>query len=98
MNTNNHYDVIIIGAGIIGLSVAETLSHLYKNILHIDKEKQFGTHISSRNSEVGHSGLYYPTNSLEPPGQDSPVCTRRIDGLRSSVYLQRLLQQRTVFL
>ena len=60
-----NFDVIIIGAGIIGLSIAEKLSKKYKNILIIEKEKSFGHHTSSRNSEVIHSGIYYPTGSLK---------------------------------
>ena len=65
MNEDNHYDIVIIGAGIVGLAIAENLSHLYENILLVDKERKFGTHVSSRNSEVIHSGFYYPTNSLK---------------------------------
>ena len=33
--------------------------------MHIEKEKKFGLHTSSRNSEVIHSGFYYPENSLK---------------------------------
>jgi len=62
---DNRFDITIIGAGIIGLAIAEELSKSYKNILVIDKEKTFGQHISSRNSEVIHSGFYYPYGSLK---------------------------------
>ena len=65
MDDNFKFDVVIIGAGVIGLAIAERLSHSYPNILIIEKEKFFGQHISSRNSEVIHSGIYYPTNSLK---------------------------------
>ena len=61
----NHFKYTIIGAGIIGLAVAERLSRKYDNILVIEKEKKFGLHTSSRNSEVLHSGFYYPENSLK---------------------------------
>ena len=61
---DNKFDITIIGAGIVGLAIAEELSKSYKNILVIDKEKTFGQHISSRNSEVIHSGFYYPFGSL----------------------------------
>ena len=61
----NHFKYTIIGAGVIGLAVAERLSRKYDNILVIEKEKKFGLHTSSRNSEVIHSGFYYPQNSLK---------------------------------
>ena len=61
----NHFKYTIIGAGIIGLAIAERLSRKYNNILVIEKEKKFGLHTSSRNSEVLHSGFYYPENSLK---------------------------------
>ena len=65
MKKENHYNFTIIGAGIVGLAIAERLSRSYENILLIDKEKKFGLHVSSRNSEVIHSGFYYPKNSLK---------------------------------
>ena len=61
----NKFDICIIGAGIIGLSIACKLSKHYKNIIVVDKEPSFGRHISSRNSEVIHSGFYYPNGSLK---------------------------------
>ena len=62
---DNKFDITIIGAGIVGLAIAEELSKFYENILVIDKEKTFGQHVSSRNSEVIHSGFYYPFGSLK---------------------------------
>ena len=57
------FDAIIIGAGINGLAIACELRSKFENILLIEKEPTFGRHISSRNSEVIHSGIYYKTNS-----------------------------------
>ena len=65
MENNNHYNITIIGAGIVGLAIAHQLSKQFSNILVVDKEKKFGQHVSSRNSEVIHSGFYYPNNSLK---------------------------------
>ena len=65
MRNNNHYNITIIGAGIIGLAIARQLSTQYENILLLDKEEKFGLHVSSRNSEVIHSGFYYPYDSLK---------------------------------
>ena len=58
------YNVIIIGAGVIGLSVANSLAKMgFKSVLIIDKNRTYGLGISSRNSEVIHSGIYYPSKS-----------------------------------
>ena len=61
----NNFKYTIIGAGIVGLAISERLSRYDNNILVIEKEKKFGLHTSSRNSEVIHSGFYYPHNSLK---------------------------------
>ena len=61
----NHFNIVIIGSGVIGLAIAERLSRNFSNILVVEKEKSFGYHTSSRNSEVIHSGFYYPENSLK---------------------------------
>jgi L-2-hydroxyglutarate oxidase LhgO len=58
-------NITIIGAGVVGLAVASHLSSKYDNIFVIEKHKQFGQETSSRNSEVIHSGIYYPTGSLK---------------------------------
>ncbi len=58
-------EVLIIGAGIVGLSIAERLSKKYDFVIVAEKEDSFGRHTSSRNSEVIHSGLYYPKDSLK---------------------------------
>jgi L-2-hydroxyglutarate oxidase len=59
-------DFVIIGGGVIGLSVARRLSALYPNskIKMLEKEKKgLGTHTSGRNSGVLHAGFYYTSNS-----------------------------------
>jgi L-2-hydroxyglutarate oxidase LhgO len=58
-------DITIIGAGVIGLAIASELADNKKNIYIIEKNKTHGMEISSRNSEVIHAGIYYPTNSLK---------------------------------
>ena len=58
-------DILIIGAGVVGLAVAEKLSQKYDSVVLVDKEGAFGQHASSRNSEVIHSGIYYNNNSLK---------------------------------
>ena len=59
------YRVTVIGAGVVGLAVSRELSDRFENVLIIDQEESFGKGISSRNSEVVHSGLYYKQNSLK---------------------------------
>ncbi|HNW27250.1 MAG TPA: NAD(P)/FAD-dependent oxidoreductase [Spirochaetota bacterium] len=58
----------IIGAGVVGLAVARALAEAGSDggdLLVVEKEKTFGCGISSRNSEVIHSGIYYREGSLK---------------------------------
>ena len=59
------YDVIIAGAGVVGLAVGYLLSENGFSVLVIEKNCYFGEETSSRNSEVIHAGIYYPKNSLK---------------------------------
>ena len=60
------FDIVIIGAGVIGLSIAKAIGEKTKSsVLVIEKEDSFGKGISSRNSEVIHSGIYYSYGSLK---------------------------------
>ncbi|MBI5701702.1 NAD(P)/FAD-dependent oxidoreductase [Candidatus Saganbacteria bacterium] len=64
--------VAIIGAGVVGLAIAETLSRkIDGDIVVFEKHDKFGQETSSRNSEVIHAGIYYPKNSLK-----SALCLR----------------------
>lgn len=61
------YDFVIIGAGVIGLSVALELKKRkpqYK-IAILEKEENVGAHASGRNSGVLHAGFYYTADSLK---------------------------------
>jgi|TARA_R100001143_G_C3358709_1_gene134179 L-2-hydroxyglutarate oxidase LhgO len=62
---NVDIECIVVGAGVIGLAVARELSRAGHEVLVIEAEGQIGTGASSRNSEVIHAGLYYPTGSLK---------------------------------
>jgi L-2-hydroxyglutarate oxidase LhgO len=55
----------VIGAGVVGLAVARRLAMAGKEVVVLEAETAFGTHTSSRNSEVIHAGIYYPTGSLK---------------------------------
>ncbi len=56
---------LVIGAGIVGLAIARELARSGKNVFVLEAGSHVGCGISSRNSEVIHSGIYYPTNSLK---------------------------------
>ena len=53
-------NILVIGAGVVGLATAKVLSEHFDDVVIVEKEKSFGRHTSSRNSEVLHSGIYYP--------------------------------------
>ncbi|MDE2111677.1 MAG: NAD(P)/FAD-dependent oxidoreductase [Alphaproteobacteria bacterium] len=58
-------DCVVIGAGVVGLAVARTLALAGREVIVLEREGAIGTGISSRNSEVIHAGMYYPTDSLK---------------------------------
>ncbi|WP_206483230.1 NAD(P)/FAD-dependent oxidoreductase [Thalassotalea sp. G2M2-11] len=60
-----HFDAVIVGAGVVGLAIAAKLSEQFSKVLLIDKNACFGEETSSRNSEVIHAGIYYPSSSLK---------------------------------
>jgi len=61
------YDFIIIGSGIIGLSIALNLrkQRPMARILLLDKEEDIASHSSGRNSGVLHAGFYYTADSFK---------------------------------
>jgi L-2-hydroxyglutarate oxidase LhgO len=61
----HHFDIAIIGAGVVGLAVAEELSKRFRDVLLLEKNESHGQETSSRNSEVIHAGIYYPEGSLK---------------------------------
>ena len=67
MVINKDYDHIIIGAGIIGISLGLALleRNPSRKVLIIDKENKPGVHASGRNSGVLHAGFYYSPDSLK---------------------------------
>ena len=67
MLVNKECDYIIIGAGIVGISLGLAIleRNPNKKILIIDKEEKPGVHASGRNSGVLHAGFYYSPDSLK---------------------------------
>ncbi|PCI51026.1 MAG: FAD-dependent oxidoreductase [Moraxellaceae bacterium] len=78
-------ECVVIGAGVIGLAVARQLSQSGREVLILEREDQFGTQLSSRNSGVIHSGIYYPSHSLK-----ASLC------LQGNALLYRFCEQRKV--
>ena len=56
--------ILVVGAGVIGLAVARAAALAGHEVIVAEAADGIGTGISSRNSEVIHAGLYYPTGSL----------------------------------
>ena len=58
-------DAVVIGAGVIGLAVARELALAGREVLMLERNALIGAETSSRNSEVIHAGIYYPTGSVK---------------------------------
>jgi L-2-hydroxyglutarate oxidase LhgO len=57
------FDATVVGAGAVGLACGRALAKRGLSVLVLEKEPHIGQGVSSRNSEVIHGGLYYPTGS-----------------------------------
>lgn len=58
-------NVVIIGAGVVGLAVAAKISETNESVYIFEKNTRFGQETSGHNSAVIHSGIHYPKNSLK---------------------------------
>ncbi len=58
-------DCVVAGAGVVGLAVARALALAGREVIVLEAADAIGTETSSRNSEVIHAGIYYPTGSLK---------------------------------
>ena len=54
-------ECLVIGAGVLGLAAARALARNGREVIVVESEDHIGTGVSSRNSEVIHAGIYYPT-------------------------------------
>lgn len=65
--TTEQVDIVVAGAGVVGLAVARALALALsgRDVLVLEAAGAIGTGTSSRNSEVIHAGLYYPTGTLK---------------------------------
>ena len=64
---DHQYDIVIIGAGIVGLSTAWQMKNKYpdKRIAVLEKESSVALHQTGHNSGVIHAGVYYAPGSLK---------------------------------
>ena len=62
---NPDFDIVVIGAGVIGLSAAMAAANDGRSVLILERNAHFGQETSARNSEVIHAGIYYPPGSLK---------------------------------
>jgi L-2-hydroxyglutarate oxidase LhgO len=57
-------EILVVGAGVVGLAVARALAARGHGVIVAEATGGIGNGVSSRNSEVIHAGMYYPSGSL----------------------------------
>jgi L-2-hydroxyglutarate oxidase LhgO len=62
---SDHIDVLVVGAGVVGLAVARTLASANYDVFVVERHPSAGQETTSRNSGVIHSGIYYASGSLK---------------------------------
>jgi len=66
MQTSRHYEVAVVGAGIVGLATARAIALDYdRSVIVVEAEQRPAAHQTGHNSGVIHSGLYYKPGSLK---------------------------------
>ena len=58
-------ECLVIGAGVVGLAIARALARSGREVVVLESERVIGSGASSRNSEVIHAGIYYPTGLVK---------------------------------
>jgi L-2-hydroxyglutarate oxidase LhgO len=90
VNATPDVDVVVIGAGVIGLACAQAVSARGRSVWVLEREERAGEGISSRNSGVIHAGFYYPPGSLK-----ARLCLRGRDLLYSYCVARGIGHRRT---
>jgi L-2-hydroxyglutarate oxidase LhgO len=57
-------EIVVVGAGAVGLAIGRALGRAGHDVMVLEQHELIGSETSSRNSEVIHAGIYYPTGSL----------------------------------
>lgn len=65
MTQDFDFDAVVVGAGAVGLACGYALSQRGLVVAVLEAEGHIGQGVSSRNSEVIHGGLYYPTGTMK---------------------------------
>lgn len=65
MTSSFDFDAVVVGAGAVGLAAGYALGRRGLSVAVLEQAPGIGHGVSSRNSEVIHAGLYYPTGSLK---------------------------------
>jgi L-2-hydroxyglutarate oxidase LhgO len=65
MSNDLRAEVAVIGGGVVGCAVAAAVAARGRQVLVLERERTLGSGVTSRNSGVIHSGLYYPPGSLK---------------------------------
>ena len=77
-------DVVVIGAGAVGLACAAALARAGRSVIVLERNVGIARETSSRNSQVIHAGLYYPPGSLKArlcvDGRGAPLRALRARG------------------
>ena len=58
-------DVVVVGAGVVGLAVAAACARSGRSVLTLESDGDIARGVTSRNSEILHAGIYYPADSLK---------------------------------
>jgi len=58
-------DVLVIGAGVVGLATAAALARAGRSVVVVERHGGFGRETTTRNSQVLHAGLYYPSGTYK---------------------------------
>jgi L-2-hydroxyglutarate oxidase LhgO len=87
---NRDPEVAVIGAGIVGLACGAALARRGRRAVLLERHASPGQEISSRNSQVIHAGLYYPTDSLK-----AQCCVEGRERLYSRCELHGIAHRRT---
>ncbi len=58
-------EAVVVGGGVVGLAAARALAQAGREVILLERHALIGSETSSRNSEVIHAGIYYPTGSLK---------------------------------
>ncbi len=86
-NNSCHWDYIVVGGGIVGLTIASEIRRKFHNrsILILEKEDRIGLHGSGRNSGILHSGIYYKSGSLK-----AKLCANGMRLMKEYCYKRKL--------